>query len=136
MGWGRGKGSMDSYDICTYVHLNSLRLPAFTFFAALFVAFFSPLPVGSALLSHSLLHGLHKMWPRRVNHKNNIINVTFTWQLYNPPSSSSSFSYSYSALGQHDCSPANVAHVVVDFCSLCVAGVNLFYLLSVCRVAG
>lgn len=31
-----GEGEGNSYDICTYVHLNSLRRLAFTFFTAFF----------------------------------------------------------------------------------------------------
>lgn len=33
---GGGRKTWDSYDICTYVHLNSLKRLAFTFFTAFF----------------------------------------------------------------------------------------------------
>lgn len=77
---GRGRKAWDSYDICTYVHLNSLRRLAFTFFTAFFRLSFLTLPSPSFSQAFFAAFGC-KMLPRRVNHKNNIINVTFTWQL-------------------------------------------------------
>lgn len=76
-----GEGEGNSYDICTYVHLNSLRRLAFTFFTAFFGLSFLTLSLSPSFSQAFFAAFGCKMLPRRVNHKNNIINVTFTWQL-------------------------------------------------------
>lgn len=81
-GRGSERKAWDSYDICTYVHLNSLRRLAFTFFTAFFSLGATLLTLLSLSFSQAFFAAFGcKMLPRRVNHKNNIINVTFTWQL-------------------------------------------------------